>query len=167
MSDTKHTPEPWIVKAGPHENEHIIIAGNSQPGEKRIAEGLMRGETYGKADADRIVACVNAMAGIDNPETFMQVVKQLRLDQCDKLEAKVKKLEDQIRQQEKYLDQRNKLYERLKMLWFLLDQKAEHERQRADRNQWSLQEKLDWEFLMKALPEEMNQSKALLEYIKQ
>ncbi len=60
----KHTPGPWIVNSG---NGEIVTT------ERRIATTQVGG-LYDVSNAERIVACVNALEGIDDPEAF---IKQL------------------------------------------------------------------------------------------
>lgn len=59
MSDTKHTPEPWKI-TDPDQNG--LYGVWSFDGRHCIAEGLYL------EDARRIVACVNACAGMADPE---------------------------------------------------------------------------------------------------
>lgn len=95
MSDHKHTPEPWIIGKINHKKQRVDI--DSRSPENRLGydywEGLAR--TYGcedesdvgsevmVANARRIVACVNACAGISTDalerskslEDFMRSMK--------------------------------------------------------------------------------------------
>jgi hypothetical protein len=67
----KHTPEPWRVNTG-------FMEGDIWAGSKRIAydEGILgSGNEEQKANADRIVACVNACGGIDTAELADGVIK--------------------------------------------------------------------------------------------
>lgn len=57
-----HTPEPWQVLTG--KNAHPSSVEISADG-RAIAEMWLRGETIAQDNARRIVACVNACAGID------------------------------------------------------------------------------------------------------
>lgn len=68
MSEQKHTPEPWTLESGIN---HIKVWGERQKtGAVLIAEvrnESPKSSTFGMeqiANADRIVACVNACAGI-------------------------------------------------------------------------------------------------------
>ena len=76
----KHTPEPWVIGAMPPNGEVII-------GDKKglmvciVATGI---GTCTLANARRIAACVNACAGMEDPE------KEL-----EELRDKIKKLEKQ------------------------------------------------------------------------
>ena len=67
---SKHTPEPWDSV-----HEHGAWEGYHEPdsGEFQIT---FRAKT--EADAARIVACVNAMAGIENPEQWVKEQKEYR-----------------------------------------------------------------------------------------
>lgn len=75
MSTPKHTPEPWAASYNglymeiEHEGFYFIaVFGNDH-------SPLTRGSNIQKANADRIVACVNALAGIEDPEAFVQQAK--------------------------------------------------------------------------------------------
>lgn len=60
-----HTKEPWKIM------QHPELVRDSE------------GKIIARADpnnADRIVACVNALAGIDDPAAFMAAVRELRAD---------------------------------------------------------------------------------------
>lgn len=69
MSSQKHTPEPWQQGL----TKHYIVNGESN---LHIAVCHYENE----ANAARIVACVNAMRGIENPQSFIETVKHLKLD---------------------------------------------------------------------------------------
>lgn len=60
MNEPKHTPEPWRKQG-----TGLIIGGR--------AECLA--ECYAAINADRIVACVNAMAGIPGPAAYVEKVR--------------------------------------------------------------------------------------------
>lgn len=75
-----HTPEPWRVREHPDDpNEfHVsapVPAGHPYEGRTKEME-VMSDELYPtkRADAERIVACVNVCKGIVNPETAIPVV---------------------------------------------------------------------------------------------
>lgn len=68
---SKHTPEPWVI-------------GSSN---SIWANGLVQAQAMSNANAARIVACVNALEGIDNPASFVEVVKKLELDAYEKMKA--------------------------------------------------------------------------------
>lgn len=70
MSEIKHTPEPWV------QNTLMIVApngGRGQYGGLEVAHtglvGRNRPGEQAEADAERIVACVNACAGMENPSS--------------------------------------------------------------------------------------------------
>jgi hypothetical protein len=105
---SKHTAEPWEV----HENgmpEHryfTILRGAIDVGPRREGEPIAHNRYSAmhpdedKANAERIVACVNALEGIENPSTILRdmehcqqrVVNLLHalkaivtaIDECDK-----------------------------------------------------------------------------------
>lgn len=62
----KHTPENWVVDECEDADKHFTI---------RPADATVNGDTsaqpiatvYDRSHAERIVACVNACAGIENP----------------------------------------------------------------------------------------------------
>jgi len=70
-----HTPEPWSVwRLAPDsdpEERSIIVAGPD-------GEAEVTGVVYSDADARRIVECVNALAGIDDPAKFVADAKALK-----------------------------------------------------------------------------------------
>ena len=81
----KHTPEPWEVVDG------YFIEAN----EETICQFFNKYEDdfpNNDANATRIVACVNAMAGITDPQAFR--------DSVDKLTAYTKEAAEMIRQRE-------------------------------------------------------------------
>lgn len=76
-----HTPEPWFVEvaavpAGGKlwgaviSREHPAGGAGNYPEDMTITWR----ETVGKANAERIVACVNACAGIANPEAIPELI---------------------------------------------------------------------------------------------
>lgn len=69
MTDTKHTKEPWVADV---EALGLWIVGSKG---QTITE--ISGECTENKDIEnraRIIACVNAMQGIDDPEAFMRDV---------------------------------------------------------------------------------------------
>ena len=58
---TQHTPGPWIF--------------DHRDGYLRTADGNNIVQTYNEANAQRIVECVNACEGIENPTEFMQKLR--------------------------------------------------------------------------------------------
>lgn len=63
MSETRHTPEPWLVEACGTRISHFFAAGD---GSYLIPVADLLGEAR-ESNAKRIVACVNACEGIDDP----------------------------------------------------------------------------------------------------
>ena len=57
MTDAKHTPEPWYVVP--------IAAGNMTVADRSSGEYVRIAQRVRKANAARIVACVNALRGLD------------------------------------------------------------------------------------------------------
>jgi hypothetical protein len=82
MSETKHTPEPWRIArfAYGEDSGAYVSAGPVLNIEKVIATLYpyafyhMDAETA-NANAFRIVDCVNALAGIEDPEAFVKEAK--------------------------------------------------------------------------------------------
>ena len=71
MAEQKHTPEPWHQFAFEvYDGDNCIIADCG------YAEDII-GKDGMKANAARIVACVNALAGIENPEEWVKQAKLL------------------------------------------------------------------------------------------
>ncbi len=64
----KHTPEPWDA------NGSIISAGAFHKGQCRY--GAYIGECDNSDNTSRAVACVNALAGIEDPAAFVEKAKQ-------------------------------------------------------------------------------------------
>lgn len=67
--EQKHTPEPWHV--GPFYKTDIM----SSHGHVGCAGSLQ--SPQGITNAHRIVACVNACQGIDDPAKFVEAVREL------------------------------------------------------------------------------------------
>ena len=70
----KHTPTPWrfdhlkMKIKGTDDVNYMTIIANISPN-----MDYSRGMNTQRANAERIVACVNAMEGIENPEEFMKL----------------------------------------------------------------------------------------------
>jgi hypothetical protein len=60
-----HSPEPWSVV------ENFIASQDELP-VVWIHPDERLGEEQDEANAERIIACVNAMQGIEDPEAFMR-----------------------------------------------------------------------------------------------
>lgn len=73
---TKHTPEPWVVCAL-HDKYFILKDLPDMQGRVGVAS-LATENKRAAANAERIVACVNACAGIANPAALGDVVEMLR-----------------------------------------------------------------------------------------
>lgn len=90
-----HTPEPWEF------TDRYFIKAN----EETICQFFNRYEEdylFNEANANRIVACVNAMAGITDPQAFRDSVDELTeltkeaAEIIRKREERIKELEGQI-----------------------------------------------------------------------
>ena len=57
MTDAKHTPEPWYVVP--------IAAGNTTIADRQQGEYVRIAQRVRASNASRIVACVNALRGLD------------------------------------------------------------------------------------------------------
>lgn len=88
---TKHTPEPWIL-----ETARVYNPGNEISEELSLAIVNLKDPrntfsrkhaTTDKANAKRIVDCVNAMAGIKDPIEFVEIVRKLELDAYQQVKA--------------------------------------------------------------------------------
>lgn len=73
-----HTPEPW------HTNGSEII-DNSNKGLGETYQTLSKGTDETNANAARIVACVNALAGIEDPAATLAEVRDLLNQAADTL----------------------------------------------------------------------------------
>lgn len=80
---SKHTPEPWTTEGSngiylklPNGDTHSFPIIWSEKAGMDVAYIVPMDDTK-RADADRIVACVNALAGL-NPEAVQDVVEALR-----------------------------------------------------------------------------------------
>lgn len=85
MNEQKHTPAPWMVdptfksEVQTHEDKTISSCWHEHAVGKTITlnDVLACPIEESAANAARIVACVNALEGIDDPAAFMRVVNQL------------------------------------------------------------------------------------------
>lgn len=87
MTDQKHTKEPWDFVQGTSYNEVDIIHHDMSAGAiGKIAKVNCRKTWFdeGQANAKRIVECVNACAGIENPLDLRRERDELReaLEYC-------------------------------------------------------------------------------------
>jgi ribosomal protein S13 len=85
---TKHTPEPWEIREPELQMNMVFIHAAKQGFQITSFLNLERG----RADAQRVVSCVNAMAGIPDPAAFMEVVRHLELDAYKKVKEQRDKL---------------------------------------------------------------------------
>lgn len=109
---SKHTPEPWVIKRYPNKgwgDHYLIVGANYTPnGTKGV---IFHEFDHGKElpDWERIVACVNACKGIDDPEelatiaktqnTLMLMKDRLYARLIYQLRARVAELEEQLKRQ--------------------------------------------------------------------
>ena len=76
----KHTPEPWFIAFGGNDGDDYAVIG-AVGRERPVCElGTL---DYTKPNADRIVACVNACAGIADPADLRRQRDEL-LEACRK-----------------------------------------------------------------------------------
>ena len=78
----EHTKEPWEVQPS-HEDSALFIIGSNLGGLVGAAHGWPSEIESGnhsriEANARRIVACVNALAGIPDPAAFVQAARGMR-----------------------------------------------------------------------------------------
>jgi hypothetical protein len=73
---TKHTPGTWSIDP---DDDQSIIVGRRGVNAARVAltrySGVPGAED--KANAERIVACVNALKGIEDPEAFVKAARRV------------------------------------------------------------------------------------------
>lgn len=73
-----HTKEPWKVFRST-DGLHVLGIGDKDAGGITDADGgLWRSGKERAANADRIVACVNALATIPDPEAYMKAARGMR-----------------------------------------------------------------------------------------
>lgn len=73
MTNFKHTPEPWHVPS--YASPFFCDAKDRTVGE--TCTTLSKGADEQAANASRIVACVNACAGIEDPVALMAALRAL------------------------------------------------------------------------------------------
>jgi hypothetical protein len=85
-----HTPEPW---------QSELCLGNAYSICKKAANGdyikRTMGELFNRADAHRLITCVNACAGMEDPEKEIAALKERQntlLSELDLAEHKLDKL---------------------------------------------------------------------------
>lgn len=83
----RHTPEPWrVVYDSPRHSRNRRIDCNGLDVATVYAGGTRPNDMIGVNNANRIVACVNACTGIENPEAALEdcrVTLAAIIDECD------------------------------------------------------------------------------------
>ena len=95
---SEHTKEPWKAAHEEGDNAELWIY-NSEVGSKQYAIGVLFSlNPSAEKDASRIVACVNACAGISNEELELHNVKPVKAasDYISSLEAQLAESQRQI-----------------------------------------------------------------------
>lgn len=90
---TKHTTEPWCFD----QDDFQILSGEFEVANCWTSDGDMEQR---KSNASRIVQCVNAMEGIEDPKKLREtweVVKELELDRYPKLKARYDEVIDLLK----------------------------------------------------------------------
>jgi len=77
-NETSHTPEPWEIEELQGLHEYSIV----KPGKWIVATTEGR-ESRDKANAARIVACVNACAGIADPSAIPGLLRAAKVAKED------------------------------------------------------------------------------------
>jgi hypothetical protein len=78
--ETKHTPEPWAVEKATHSHEfgtdfiECILVNSARQEIARTSTRIVCNDST--PNAERIVACVNACAGL-NPEAIQELIAAL------------------------------------------------------------------------------------------
>lgn len=104
----KHTSGTWYLQEYTDEYTNIIRCNNRTNENLFIAYTPQNGGAQARANAQRVVDCVNAMDGIDDPQKLRQawdICKELELDQAQKYKEQrdellevIKKAEQSMRQ---------------------------------------------------------------------
>lgn len=84
---SEHTKEPWEVVG---KQGYTVWAGD----EIIVSSNLVRGSKTGKANARRIVACVNALEGV--PTDFLEKYKRLDAENLAQENAHLKQQRDEL-----------------------------------------------------------------------
>ena len=85
MSETRHTPEPWEIEVWGHE---LFGVYPNPAGPEGVIARVTEGGAENKANAHRIVACVNACAGIADPSAVPDLLEAATLiDSMDFVEG--------------------------------------------------------------------------------
>lgn len=77
MTDKKHTKEPWRISDDPDYPEAVILTDETIIADANIF-GANSSKKKNMANAKRIVECVNACAGIENPLDLRRQRDELR-----------------------------------------------------------------------------------------
>lgn len=86
MEKLKHTPEPWTLKKTWSYMDYYEIHGADDIGV--LGEDDSHHEfSILEPNAKRIVDCVNAMTGIENPSEFIENLKQKNIELLQLLES--------------------------------------------------------------------------------
>jgi len=75
MSGAKHTAGPWHVGGEYSQGEALLYIG--APSSPMILASMNEVHVSTRANATRIVACVNALEGIDDPAAFREAFGEL------------------------------------------------------------------------------------------
>lgn len=127
MTDKKHTPEPWRV----FHDSHI----ESEETKTAICRFFDRREhDYPNhiANAARIVECVNALAGIDNPAEWVEKMKKLELELTLRSDFKIQDLHILINERD------NIKREYVALIQNYEELQAENERLKKEIAEWEL-----------------------------
>ena len=100
----KHTPEPWIYTAF---DVPILFTGVIKHNEGREIAAIYGNMGAGEANAARIVACVNACAGMDDPAAEIERLRDMEKNIAPILQT-VRALAQQI-SGDKSIDQMTRL----------------------------------------------------------
>ena len=75
MTDKKHTAEPWQIA---YEDLSIYIEDKETGLNQVVCFKFGKDDEKDEANAARIVECVNALAGIDNPIEWVRMVREVK-----------------------------------------------------------------------------------------
>jgi len=85
MTPAIHSPEPWRTETSP-EGRWVEIYSAPKPAVEDVAQAS------GLANAARIVACVNALAGTEDPEAFIEGLRSTLSHTVDHLRKMLEKV---------------------------------------------------------------------------
>ena len=88
---SNHTPEPWYW----HENDSYCEINSERDGQigDSCASSCLGDIDLGRANAARIITCVNACAGMEDPAAEIDELKQQRDELLDALRSAVETIE--------------------------------------------------------------------------